>query len=163
MEMNKTIGVISDSHDNLEAIRRAVKFFNDSECGLIIHAGDIIAPFAARELAMLHAPVRAVFGNCDGEKTGLARTFAAFGEIREPPFSFSYEGIAVTVSHLEPMINHLENTGAVFIYGHTHKPKIEKSGHILIVNPGECCGWLTGKNTVAIIDPKLLAAEIIYL
>jgi len=32
------IGIMSDSHDNLQAIRRAVEIFNSSDIDLVIHA-----------------------------------------------------------------------------------------------------------------------------
>jgi predicted phosphodiesterase len=51
------IGILSDTHDNLNAIRRAVSFFRDAGCRLIIHAGDFVAPFAAKELAAANCPV----------------------------------------------------------------------------------------------------------
>ena len=31
----------------------------------------------------------------------------------------------------------------------------------LFLNPGECCGWVHGKCTAAILDTEALAAEII--
>ena len=65
------IGVMSDSHDNREALKQAVSVFNRAACEQVIHAGDFVAPFAAMELANLTCPVKAVFGNCDGEKQGF--------------------------------------------------------------------------------------------
>ncbi len=62
------IGIMSDSHDNLDAIKQAVRLFKEIKCDFIIHAGDFVAPFAAKELEGLSCQVKAVFGNCDGEK-----------------------------------------------------------------------------------------------
>jgi len=76
---------MSDSHDNLIAINKAISLFNQVDCSLVIHAGDIIAPFAARELRKLKCPVKAVFGNCDGEKEGLIKVFKDLGEINASP------------------------------------------------------------------------------
>ena len=73
------IGILSDSHDNLPMIGRAVRVFNDAGCDLVIHAGDIVAPFAARALAGLRAPIKAVFGNCDGERKGLEEALSGLG------------------------------------------------------------------------------------
>jgi uncharacterized protein len=39
------IGLISDSHDNLNAIRKAVEFFNRKEVKAVLHAGDLVSPF----------------------------------------------------------------------------------------------------------------------
>jgi len=38
--------------------------------------------------------------------------------------------------------------------------KIRKT---LIINPGECGGWLSGKSTIALLDLKNLEAKIIEL
>jgi len=39
------IGIMSDSHDHMEAIRAAVEVFNQAGVKLVVHAGDLIAPF----------------------------------------------------------------------------------------------------------------------
>jgi len=44
---------MSDSHDNLEAIRSAVQLFNKQNLDLVIHAGDLISPFTALEFQKL--------------------------------------------------------------------------------------------------------------
>ncbi len=49
------------------------------------------------------------------------------------------------------------------VTGHTHWPKIEKIDGVLVVNPGEASGWLTGKKTIALVDLNTLEAEIIEL
>jgi putative phosphoesterase len=159
------IGVMSDSHDNVDAIKKAVSFFNEAQCELILHAGDFIAPFAARELGHLSCPVKAVFGNCDGEKAGLKKVFASLGEIQEEPFVFAYADRAILLTHTHFANKKHIRSGkyAAIVSGHTHKPDIRKNNGILVVNPGETGGWLTGKNTVALLDPVSLEAEIVYL
>jgi len=37
---------------------------------------------------------------------------------------------------------------------------IEKRGRTLVVNPGECCGYLSGKRTVALVDTETMNAEL---
>lgn len=156
---------MSDSHDNIYAIKKAVRFFNEALCELVIHAGDFIAPFAARELGHLRCPVKAVFGNCDGEKEGLKKVFVSLGEIEEEPFIFSYAGRTLLLTHTHFANKKHIRTGkyAAIVYGHTHKVDIRKNNGILVVNPGETGGWLTGKNTVALLDPASLEAEIVFL
>lgn len=159
------IGILSDTHDNLNRVREAVRLFNDAGCDLVIHAGDFVAPFTVEELRNLKAPVRAVFGNCDGEKAGLARAFQGLGEIREAPFAFLHAGLRFVVAHLEgaaaPFF--VARTCDVIISGHTHRPEVETRDGILSVNPGETGGWLRGKSTIALLDPAGLKAEIITL
>ena len=159
------IGIMSDSHDNCHALKKAVMFFNSAKCNLVIHAGDFIAPFAAKKLEELNCPVKAVFGNCDGEKQGLRKAFKSIGTIKEEPLKFTYKGVKFLVTHTHFKVPEYKATGDydVIIYGHTHKPKISKDLQTLIINPGEAGGWLTGKLSVALLSLKDLRAEIVNL
>lgn len=159
------IGIMADSHDNLPAIKKAIRLFKDAGCELVIHAGDFIAPFAARELEALHCPVKAVFGNCDGEKKGLEKALASFGEIHKEPFVFSHESRKYYLTHVPAGLKRHAASGLydVIIFAHTHSPEIQKKGRTLIVNPGETGGWVSGKGTVALMDSETLSAEILPL
>ena len=159
------IGILSDSHDNLIRVREAVRLFNDAECDLVIHAGDFVVPFTVEELRNLRAPVKAVYGNCDGEKAGLARAFAGLGEIRAAPLRFTHAGLRFAVCHLDGAAGKLADAKAcdVVVFGHTHRPSAERRDGVLFVNPGEACGWLKGKSTVALLDPAAVAIDIVTL
>jgi len=154
------IGIMADSHDNLPAISKAVSFFNDVGVSLVIHAGDLIAPFVSKPLASLEADFVAVFGNNDGERLGLSRVFA--GKIYRPPYAMTFGGKKILILH-EP--DHLDALVAscffdVIVYGHTHDVDIHK-GDTLVVNPGECGGWLRGRRTVALWDVESEEVEIV--
>ena len=49
------------------------------------------------------------------------------------------------------------------IHGHSHNFGIERKGKTLPINPGELCGYLTGKPTLAILDTDKNEARIIEL
>jgi len=51
----------------------------------------------------------------------------------------------------------------LLVYGHTHRPEIRREGALLIVNPGEVYGHLTGRSTVALVDTIQRSAEIVDL
>jgi putative phosphoesterase len=159
------IGVMADSHDNLPAIKKAVSLFKEAKCELVIHAGDFVAPFAARELRALDCPIKSVFGNCDGEKIGLEKALESTGEITEAPMVFGHTGITFLVCHFQFSVESYFALGKynVIIFGHTHKPDVRKEGKTLLLNPGETGAWLSGKSTVALLDPAKLEAEIISL
>lgn len=156
---------MSDSHDNRQAVKQAVSFFNDISCGLVIHAGDFVAPFTAGELEALDCPVKAVFGNCDGEKTGLIQAFQGCGEIYSEPFRFDWQGMRflLTHTHLRLPAFIKEKNLDIIIYGHTHKPEVRRESSCMIVNPGETGGWLNGKKTIALLDVKDFSVDIIPL
>lgn len=159
------IGILSDSHDNLTRVREAVRLFNDAGCDLVIHAGDFVAPFTVDELRNLRAPVKAVFGNCDGERAGLAKAFEGLGELREAPLKFFHAGLRFLVCHLDAPVDRYLASKAydVVVFGHTHKFLVERRNGVLLVNPGEAGGWLRGKSTIALLDPAALTAEIVTL
>ena len=159
------IGIMADSHDNLPSIKQAVRIFKEAGCILVIHAGDFIAPFAARELDSLGCPVKAVFGNCDGEKQGLEKALHPFGEIKKAPLIFNHQNLRVLVMHVPSRLDSHLSSGKfdVIIFAHTHKPELRKEKGTLLINPGEAGGWLSGKSTAALLDPKTLLAEIIAL
>ncbi len=159
------IGIMSDSHDNRGNIKAAVQLFNELGCRLVIHAGDFVAPFAAGELLQLSCPVKAVFGNCDGEIKGLEKTVSSFGKIQPAPFRFRYAELEFLLTHTQFSLDIYIRSGKsdVIIYGHTHRPDIRRQGKTLIINPGETGGWVTGRATVAALDPETLEAEILPL
>jgi putative phosphoesterase len=156
------IGIMADSHDNLRALKKAVRLMNEEGCSLVIHAGDFVAPFAARELQRLNCPVKAVFGNCDGEKQGLEKAFRSLGEIKEAPLTFKHNDLHFLVMHLNFSLEPYLSSGEydVLVFAHTHESEIRKEEKTLLVNPGETGGWLSGKSTVALLDPKTLLVQI---
>lgn len=156
------IGIMADSHDNLPAISKAVSFFNDVGVSLVIHAGDLIAPFVSKPLAGLEMEFLAVFGNNDGERFGLAQVLE--GKIHRPPHALNHGGKKILVLH-EP--DNLEALVAshyfdAVIYGHTHDVDIQK-GETFVINPGECGGWLRGRRTVALWDVDLGEVEVVVV
>jgi hypothetical protein len=50
----------------------------------------------------------------------------------------------------------------VVVRGHNHRAEI-REGKTLLINPGEVCGYLTGRQTVAILNLTELKAEILHL
>jgi putative phosphoesterase len=106
-----------------------------------------------------------VFGNNDGDKKALA--MKSDGLIVDHPYNYDLSDKKVIITHeledIPDLQGKLERTEAhIIIYGHTHKTDIRKVKNTLVVNPGECGGWLYGKSTVAIIDlDKMEAREIV--
>ena len=55
-ELDMLIGAISDTHDNLPQIEKAVQILNEQKVGLVLHAGDYVAGFVIPQLAKLKLP-----------------------------------------------------------------------------------------------------------
>jgi uncharacterized protein len=155
------VGVIADTHDNLTALRRAVQILNEKKVGFVIHAGDFVAPFSLGPLDGLRCPWIGVFGNNDGEQQGLTKS--SKGRIQPSPYELNLDGKKVVVVHdLNLFVRtEIENKNTqLVIHGHTHEPKIEKTEAVMYVNPGEACGWVNGRSTLAIIDTSTMTANI---
>ncbi|MCX6356796.1 MAG: metallophosphoesterase [Candidatus Aureabacteria bacterium] len=154
------LGLMADSHENMPMITRQVEIFNRERVECVLHAGDIISPITAKEFKRLKAKLVAVFGNNDGEKFFLREKFRGIGEIHERKWEGEIGGRKILLIHAPDMLPALESSGAydVIVYGHTHETVIRK-GKTLVVNPGECGGWLTGRCTVAILDTERMAAR----
>lgn len=159
------IGIISDTHDNLAQIKKAVDIFNREKVELILHAGDFVSPFTFLEFKNLNCPLKGVFGNNDGDKLYLQEKFKGIGEIYSAPYEAIIDHKNIIMLHKEKLIDALAESQKydVIIYGHTHRTDLHKIGKTLIINPGECSGWLSGKSTIALLDLTNLKAIIIDL
>lgn len=160
------VGILSDSHDHVPALRAAARAFLDAGVEQILHAGDFVAPFALPPLQAANAPVTAVYGNNDGERVGLLKRFEKFGWHLEPKFAFPVVGNVRFALHHEPEpVEALAASGRfdVVISGHTHELSVERVGEVWVINPGEVCGWLTGRSTCVIFDLETLTPAVVKL
>lgn len=166
MSNPQLIGLIADTHDNKKAVLAAVEVFNRRGVSHVLHAGDYIAPFNAKWMADLGAPLTGVFGNNDGEKFGLRAQFdqQEVGPIHRAPYVAEVGGQKILMLHEPDEVDALAASGAydVVFYGHTHEVDV-RPGDTLIVNPGEAGGWVTGRSTVGILDLATMEVEIVDL
>ena len=163
------IGILSDTHDNLPMVERAVAKLNELSPDLVLHTGDFIAPFVIPRLAALNCPCIGVFGNNDGDRALLASKARESGNV-EIHGCFTVrraDGRSIALLHGEEpdALNEIAGAGIfdVVVHGHTHRPSIRERGGTLMVNPGEVCGYLTGKGTVAILETGRLEVKILEL
>lgn len=150
----KTLGVIADTHGLLR--RQALTALAGSD--LIVHAGDIGGPAVLAQLERV-APVVAVRGNNDVDEWGTA-----LPEIHR----FRCGEVEILVVHdLHALALNPGSEGVgVVISGHSHKPKIERRGETLYLNPG-AAGPRRFRLPVAVarlvIDGRSVQAEIIEI
>ena len=157
------IGVMADTHDNVEQIKKAIAYFRRNKVKALIHAGDYCAPFSLSFIQKLKVPFYGVLGNVDGEKEGLKNKSG--GAIKDPPYEFRIGNKKFFVIHDIKKINFgkISKQFDVVIHGHLHEAEIKKMGKALFINPGECCGVVSGLSTVAILDLKTMKARIVKL
>jgi len=164
------IGVLSDTHDRLPMIDTAVRLFNAVGVEVVLHAGDLVSPIVAEAFSGLSCRLIAVFGNNDGDRLYLTERFAKlgiggfFGDHHE----FILGDRRLVLMHQPRSIEALAASGEfdLIVYGHTHRIDLRTVGAgkgTTILNPGEACGWLTGRATAAIVNLDSLESELIEL
>lgn len=143
------IGLVSDTHGDPVAWRRALELLGD--CELILHAGDHLYHGAfnpvlpeydpkemARELNECPIPILHARGNCDSEVDQAA--------LRDPILSpyviCRLEGMKVMLAHGDAMEEaQLAELAArygmnLLVRGHTHVAGLWEHGSLLVCNPG---------------------------
>jgi hypothetical protein len=155
------IGVVSDTHNHLRNVRRIVELFNAAAVERVIHTGDITRAATLEVFGGLEAGLVGVFGNNDLERSALEAAARRSGiQLAEPPLSLAWQGRRLLVVH-DPHFLRDEQLEAhdVVLHGHTHRPVHERRGGALVFNPGECAGWLAGRNTVGVLELASLEVE----
>ncbi len=168
------IGVMSDSHDNMPNVEKAAEIFNQESVELVIHLGDVVAPFIVKRMAeRLKAKVIMIYGNNDGEKRLLRAVAERAGyEIHEPPVVVEVAGRRLLLAH---GFGSKENTLAIVealassgkfdavLYGHTHQADNRKLGNTLLLNPGETYGYLHGQPSIALLEIEAMEPRILRI
>ncbi|MCW3999938.1 MAG: metallophosphoesterase [Candidatus Bathyarchaeota archaeon] len=169
MVKNLFVGAVSDSHDNIPLIEAAVQTLNAKAVGLVLHAGDYVAPFTIAKFRQLNCPLIGVFGNNDGDHELLKLRFSETKNctVHDRFTEVVVEGfrIALLHGHETQLLEAILNCGYFdcVVHGHSHNAAVEQRGKTLAVNPGELCGYLTGKPSIAIIDTEKKQATHIQL
>lgn len=157
------VGIISDTHDHLDNLRKALNLFQSKGVEHIIHAGDFCSPFTWRVLKDFKGGFTGIFGNNDGERVLLKKLYQ--DRIYTQPYKFTLFDRKIVVMHEPDVVEDLAKSQSfhMVVYGHTHEPVIKTVENTLIINPGEVAGWLYGRSTAAIVNLKDMRAEIISL
>lgn len=160
--MAHLIGIVSDTHENVAAIRIAVTLLEEKAPELVIHCGDIISPPVLQFFKPL--PMRFIFGNNDGEQDGLRKTceklgFGAIDEVLELEIAgkkiVAYHG--TSPSKLERL--RAERQPDYLFTGHTHTLRDERIGSTRVINPGALS--FAPRYTCAVLDPVSDVLEVI--
>lgn len=153
------IGVISDTHGDFSALKRAVERVGEADAW--IHLGDHLTD--SIPLKRLTSNVYSVRGNCDPcpgpleivvEFEGI-KIFAAHGH--------TY-GVKDSLSRL--YYKALELGCGAALYGHTHVPNLERNGNFFLLNPGSPSRprmWSKPSVGILTVQNGMLDAEIITL
>ena len=157
------IGIISDSHDDIDNVKNAIKIFNSNNVDYVFHAGDYVSPGIVLEFGNLNNDIKlvGVLGNNDGERVGIANSFNSIsGDLKWDFGEYEIEDLLIGIYHgTNSILTNslmLGNRYDILIYGHTHKKDTRKIQNTQIFNPGSAHKKLQKDNS------KYGASVIIY-
>jgi len=168
------LGVVSDTHDSYEAAEKVSKVLAERGAEYLVHLGDFISPPVFRRVfASWKGRGFAVAGNNDGEVELLLKAASDLGIVlRTYPYAIALGGRRIFLMHgfggaeeTREVAEAIARGGSfdLVLYGHTHIARAESVGGKLVLNPGEACGYLTGRRTAALVDLETMRAEIVDL
>lgn len=146
------VGLISDTHGTLDPQAAAALAGVDA----IIHAGDVCSVAVLMQLETI-APVTAIAGNCD-----------VHGPTSDLPHSATIEhaGTRILAIHDFGDVGLIPDDVDVVVCGHTHRPREEWHGNVLVVNPGSASQRRSMPSaTVALLEiaPAGISFRLVYL
>lgn len=159
------IGVISDSHGRLGAVRTAAAILQEREIDQLLFCGDIGADEVLETLRNFH--VHFVFGNVDtGGERELNKAAARFGHVSHDRFcELELEGVKIAMLHGDNLIrlNQSIDSGSydLVCHGHTHEVRKEYVGKTLVLNPGAL--YRASPRSFAVVELPSLMVEIVRL
>ena len=149
------IGIISDTHDDLDYLETAIEMLRAREVSSILHCGDLCGPGVIR--AMAGFDVWIAQGNMD-RHIGLSQAAReTFGRIplawfQEP----TLDGYPLAMIHgdNEEVLGNLINSGryAYVFHGHTHQRRDQVVGRTRVINPGAMGGTRKQSRSFCILD-----------
>lgn len=158
------LAVISDVHDNLPNLKKALTYIIDHKIDYLICTGDLQSLEAWQMLDESGIPSWGVRGNADNYGWDLSalkntKIFEEFGEIT------LVEKNIVFCHYPEIIKKFIEDKPGKYqlaLHGHTHKPWEENYNGTKILNPGNV-GNIRYAPSFAIIDLNTLQAQLILL
>ena len=150
------IAIISDTHDNIATLEKAVEWMNENDIKQIIHCGDLCSPDTLKEVLApnFKGKIHMVFGNADDTDSTILiseefKHVKHYGDVGESEI----DGKKIAFIHYPNEAKELARSGKYdfVFYGHTHKPWEEMIGKTKLLNPGTLAG-LFYKATFAVWD-----------
>ncbi len=150
------IGLISDSHDHVPNIKKAVEYFRQEGIETVFHAGDYCSPFTIQYFKGLK--LHGIFGNNDGDKYLLIKKFDEIkANIHGDFYETQIDRLKFALYHgtYPEITSSLAKSGSydVVVTGHTHEPNFENVGPTLSINPGSVHGF-EADAMIAILDTE---------
>lgn len=166
------LAIISDTHDNIPNIEKALNWLNKEGIKTLLHCGDVSTRETMEYISRkFPGEIFAVFGNMDVGKNNdwQFSNVKIFPETAE----LEFDKIKIAFCHMPETAKKLAKTGKYdfVFYGHTHKPWEEKvpaqspsgnvagKGECRLANPGNLAGIFFNP-TFAVYDTETDKLEL---
>ncbi|PMP67283.1 MAG: metallophosphoesterase [Thermodesulfobacterium geofontis] len=151
------VAIMSDSHDSIPNLKKAIEICLKEEVEKIFHCGDLISPFMVPILGEFNKEIHLILGNNPGDVYLLIQKVSEYPNIKfhgDNAF-LEIEEYKIAMVHYPKIAYALAKTGDYhFIFcGHTHKYEIKEFNKALVINPGEILGK-EGVPSFVILDLK---------
>lgn len=158
------IAVVSDSHDQIAHLTRALEAAHAADAEVLLHCGDLCAPFMLNLLGeRFRGPIHVVFGNNDGDGR-LLQVFASKHShitLHGIYAELEIDGRQIAMIHYPEPARRIAQSGHfdLVCYGHDHTKLLDTVGKGWLLNPGELLG-MKGIVTWALYDTATGVAQI---
>ena len=141
------IAILSDTHDNVWNLKRALTQISQSGAEMMLHCGDLCAPFIIKYLAeAFDGPIHIVFGNNDGDGWLLQTVASNYSHVTLHGIycELEFASRQIALIHYPEPTRRIAQSGHfdLVCYGHNHTAKSEQIDDCILVNPGEITGIL---------------------
>ena len=139
------IAILSDSHDHIPNLHRAVTLANAEGAELLLHCGDLISPFMLPYLNNFSGSVHLIYGNNAGDQHLIAsRCTSVFDNIHHHGFhaDFQFGSLRIALNHYPELAQQMAASGGFDLVccGHNHIYAVKRFGKTLLINPGDLLG-----------------------
>ncbi len=149
------IGIISDTHDDLDTLTAALQILRDEAVPLVLHCGDLCGPAVVEALSGFDLWISR--GNLDHHPE-LDRTVLesqGSGRLAER-HRLTLDGSAALMvhGHREGELRRLIRAGEYryLFHGHTHRRRDERFGQTRVINPGALGGMRWQQRSFCTLD-----------
>jgi len=147
------VAIISDTHDNLENLKKFFNFSKRKKIEILIHCGDVCTGETLKEIEKNFKKIFLSLGNADLRED--LKKVAEKTMIFEEQGKIEIESLKIGFCHqfdLRKKNKDLEESD-FFFFGHTHWPFLRKEKNCILANPGNLAGSFF-KASFAILDTK---------
>ena len=159
------IGILSDTHNNIENLQKALAIFAQHDIEILVHCGDVNTPDTAAYLKGFQ--IHYVYGNTDHAQMHIGSVIHELNPQNSAGLTFTGEVdgvlLAATHGHVVTELDRLINDGRYqyVFYGHTHQRQDEMMGTTRVINPGALGGTQYEPRSICILD--LQTDELMFL